>query len=234
VADEEYPVTSEATAGPPLPADDPRDDWLAESDADDLEWFPPAGGTIARLPGRPVPPHEAVPRVRATGPVPAGPSDLLRRRGIAIALLAAVVVAVVLAIVAFGGGSGSKPPATTGITTPPPTTTASTGTTTQSPPPATTTSGTSTSPTTTSSTPAVTVVVPAVGYLKPGDTGADVSTLQKALVALGIASLTPDGNFGPATERAVAAFQRAHGLTADGVVGGKTVDALNAALGAQG
>jgi len=230
--DDEVPVTTETTGGSP-PSSDPRDDWLAESDADDLEWFEPPGSAPrpaassgARRPG-------GARSSRGAGPVPAGPSELFRRRGIALALLALVVLAVVLAIVAFGGGSGSKNPATT------------VGTTTTSTPPTTTTSGSTTtthqtttthSTTTTNSSkpPAGAVTLPATGSMKLGDTGPEVVALQKALTTLGVATLTADGNYGPATEKAVASFQQAHGLTADGVAGPKTVDAINAALSAQG
>jgi peptidoglycan hydrolase-like protein with peptidoglycan-binding domain len=41
--------------------------------------------------------------------------------------------------------------------------------------------------------------------------------------ALGIAA---DGDFGPGTERAVKAWQQANGLTADGIVGPKTLEKL--------
>jgi lysozyme len=61
--------------------------------------------------------------------------------------------------------------------------------------------------------------------LKKGDTGKAVERLQRALKAAGQA-VTPDGDFGPGTDRAVRAFQTAHGLQADGVVGPGTWDAL--------
>ena len=55
--------------------------------------------------------------------------------------------------------------------------------------------------------------------------------LQKALNALGYDAGTPDGTFGPATEAAVIAFQKANGLTPDGAVGSpQTAQALNKAL----
>jgi peptidoglycan hydrolase-like protein with peptidoglycan-binding domain len=58
--------------------------------------------------------------------------------------------------------------------------------------------------------------------------------VQKALTQLGVAQLTADGNYGPATAQAVTSFQQAHGLTADGVVGPETADAINQSLAAQG
>jgi peptidoglycan hydrolase-like protein with peptidoglycan-binding domain len=70
--------------------------------------------------------------------------------------------------------------------------------------------------------------------MKTGDTGTEVASLQKALTTLGVATLTADGNYGPATAQAVTAFQEQHGLTADGVAGPATVDAINQALAAQG
>ena len=59
--------------------------------------------------------------------------------------------------------------------------------------------------------------------LRIGDEGEDVKKLQ---TALGIVS---DGDFGPATEQAVIAFQQNHSLVADGVVGRFTKEALNIA-----
>lgn len=56
--------------------------------------------------------------------------------------------------------------------------------------------------------------------LKKGSRGADVKTLQQKL------NLCTDGIFGNLTEEAVKEFQKAHGLTADGIVGAKTWAAL--------
>ncbi len=49
--------------------------------------------------------------------------------------------------------------------------------------------------------------------------------IQKALIALGYA-IKADGDYGPATERAVTAFQKANGLVADGDAGRKTLAVL--------
>lgn len=57
--------------------------------------------------------------------------------------------------------------------------------------------------------------------------GADVSTLQGALNALGFAAGRPDGIFGPFAERAVREFQLNAGLPADGIAGPDTVRALD-------
>ncbi len=61
-----------------------------------------------------------------------------------------------------------------------------------------------------------------------GSEGAHVLTLQKILHDLGFLSVTPNGYFGPATKRAVAAYQIAHKLPAIGVVGPLTLATLNA------
>jgi hypothetical protein len=63
--------------------------------------------------------------------------------------------------------------------------------------------------------------------LKLGSTGNEVTELQKVLVKDGYLTATPDGTFGPVTEVAVKAFQKANGLTADGIVGSKTREILN-------
>lgn len=62
--------------------------------------------------------------------------------------------------------------------------------------------------------------------LRRGSQGDEVADLQTILNARYGADLDVDGNFGKATEAAVKAFQKANGLTADGVVGAKTWKAL--------
>jgi peptidoglycan hydrolase-like protein with peptidoglycan-binding domain len=62
--------------------------------------------------------------------------------------------------------------------------------------------------------------------LKRGVCEAAVVVLQKVLATHGFDPGSKDGLFGPKTERAVLAFQRAKGLEADGVVGPKTWNAL--------
>jgi peptidoglycan hydrolase-like protein with peptidoglycan-binding domain len=57
-------------------------------------------------------------------------------------------------------------------------------------------------------------------------TGAAVRKLQKQLKAAGFDPGPIDGAFGPRTMLAVAAFQRAKGLVADGEVGPVTARAL--------
>lgn len=69
--------------------------------------------------------------------------------------------------------------------------------------------------------------------LRIGSRGAEVEDLQR-LVNLGRPSgdrIPVDGDYGQRTADAVAAFQRAHGLTADGVAGPKTMAALRKAAG---
>jgi N-acetylmuramoyl-L-alanine amidase len=56
--------------------------------------------------------------------------------------------------------------------------------------------------------------------LKKGDKGGDVKQLQKLIGA------KVDGDFGPATEKAVKLFQTKNKLKADGIVGAKTWEAL--------
>ena len=74
-------------------------------------------------------------------------------------------------------------------------------------------------------------VVQPTTTLKPGQTGAQVRALQRALTTLGYRPGKIDGRYGPATQRAVIRFQQAEGLTADGVFGTKTKRALLHASG---
>lgn len=65
--------------------------------------------------------------------------------------------------------------------------------------------------------------------LRLGSKGYRVEALQKRLVELQY-HVKVDGDFGPATERAIVAFQNAHGLTVDGRVGPLTEAALDVAV----
>lgn len=66
---------------------------------------------------------------------------------------------------------------------------------------------------------------PSPGVLRRGARGEAVRALQTALTARGHA-LAVDGAFGPATERAVRAFQQRNGLAVDGIAGPATLAAL--------
>lgn len=66
--------------------------------------------------------------------------------------------------------------------------------------------------------------------LESGYQGGCANQLQTDLNTLDGANLSVDGNFGSATQAAVEAFQQAHGLQQDGVVGLATKQAIDAAL----
>ena len=69
--------------------------------------------------------------------------------------------------------------------------------------------------------------------IRRGSTGIYVTECQEDLIKLGydLGSYGADGKFGAKTEAAVRAFQAAHGLTVDGVVGPATWAALDKAVG---
>lgn len=155
-------------------------------------------------------------------PERAHPDDWLSAReparpripGNARALVVGVLIVIVLVIGLAAAGvfsSGGAPPAATTTTT---TTTTSTPHVTTTPP--------ATQPVTIGIAPTVT--------LKPGDNGAQVKLLQSALVQLGYSPGTADGVYGTSTTTAVTAFQRAHKLAADGILGPATLAALTSAL----
>jgi hypothetical protein len=88
-------------------------------------------------------------------------------------------------------------------------------------------------PATTSSAPAPVVVTPlpvtpasTEPLLANGSTGPQVTALQNALKKAGFQPGAVDGIFGPNTEAALEAFQKAHGLQVDGILGPKTRAAL--------
>lgn len=64
--------------------------------------------------------------------------------------------------------------------------------------------------------------------LQSGDSGSKVTQLQNALKLLGFYTGGVDGKFGSGTKKAVMQFQRANGLTADGLAGTKTQTLLYA------
>ena len=96
---------------------------------------------------------------------------------------------------------------------------------------ATTNQITSTPTTTATTTPATSpsILAPTT-TLKPGDTGAQVKRLQRALASLGYTVGKVDGDYGTSTKTALEQFQTAQKLTADGVFGAATRTALIKAL----
>jgi Putative peptidoglycan binding domain len=126
------------------------------------------------------------------------------------AIIAVSVIAVVLAILAAAGAFSSNKAAIPPVTTP------------------------STPVTVTVTNPATTPTTPATQApqqtLKPGDTGAQVKILQRALAALNFSPGKADGDYGPSTQAAVEKFQLAKGLAQDGIVGPQTLAALQQAL----
>ena len=61
---------------------------------------------------------------------------------------------------------------------------------------------------------------------KYGSTGDEVIAIQKKLNELGYYNGSIDGSFGTNTKKAVIAFQKDNNLSADGIVGDKTLEAL--------
>ncbi len=70
--------------------------------------------------------------------------------------------------------------------------------------------------------------------LKLNSKGTDVRNLQQDLTTLGYYWAEITGNFGAKTETAVKRFQEENGLTADGVAGAKTLNAIAAAVARKG
>ena len=64
-----------------------------------------------------------------------------------------------------------------------------------------------------------------------GMTGTRVASVQNMLIGTGYLTDGADGVFGSGTQAAVQRFQADHGLTADGIVGTQTMNALSTASG---
>jgi peptidoglycan hydrolase-like protein with peptidoglycan-binding domain len=133
---------------------------------------------------------------------------------------------------ATGGSPTAAPPAAPALPAAPtaPTTAPTTAT-------APTTDPSATPPTTasppTTATPGPTapdaVADPASTSLKQGDEGPGVGALQQRLADLGFWIGAADGNYGQLTRQAVMAFQKAEGITRDGVAGPQTQQYLQSA-----
>jgi hypothetical protein len=141
---------------------------------------------------------------RARRPRSAPASSYMTRRALAVAGIGVVVLLAALAIAGVFSSSGGQH-----ATRP-------------------STSVRTTSPSLTTTAPAT--VQPPTTTLKPGDKGAQVRALQRALASLGYSTGAIDGSYGTATEAAVTKFQVDHHLTADGVVGPATLAVLASAL----
>jgi len=180
------------------------DDWFSEPDVLEPARDQPATATSTATESAGIDDwlgESAAPQTRRRR----APSSVDPRVVILVAIGLVVLLIVGLAVGGVFSSSSSKPQ--------PPLYTITTHTTT-----------TQTTTTTTSSVPAPTTT------LKPGDTGHQVTVLQLALAHLGYSVGKVDGVYGPATEQAVKSFQTAHGLTADGICGPKTIEALKKAL----
>ena len=66
--------------------------------------------------------------------------------------------------------------------------------------------------------------------LKQGSRGDSVKTVQQKLIRWGYLKGSADGIFGAKTKAAVIAFQKKNGLTADGIIGTHTAQALGISL----
>jgi len=195
-----------------------EDDWFAETDLDSglppdpdlftVELPPPPRETSRFLPGR--------------FPLAAA---------VLVAIGVFVIGALAVRAISNSGDSASAPVPTTPAATTPAVTTPAATTPAETTPAETTPAETTPAETTpVTTTPGTTtpeaIPLPTGVTLRLGDSGDAVRAVQQALKTGLI-----DGEFGPATQQAVVAFQTASGLTADGIVGPKTLAALSSAVG---
>jgi len=190
-----------------------EDDWFAETDLDSglppdpdlftVELPPPPRETSRFLPGR--------------FPLAAA---------VLVAIGVFVIGALAVRAISNSGDSASAPVPTTPAATTPAVTTPAATTPAETTPAETTPAETTPVTTTPGTTTPEAIPLPTGVTLRLGDSGDAVRAVQQALK---IGSI--DGEFGPATQQAVVAFQTASGLTADGIVGPKTLAALSSAVG---
>jgi murein L,D-transpeptidase YcbB/YkuD len=189
------------------------DDWFAEPESELRRASRPVAGARDTTPAEETGVDDdwlAGTAAREQAPRLAAWRDLAGARVLLAGAVLTVLLLVGLAAAGVFSSSGHSPTRTAAATAPPaPTTTATTATT---------------------ATPTPKVVLP-TSTLKPGDTGGQVRELQRALATLGYSPGAADGNYGPATKRAVARFQRASGLVADGIFGAKTLNTLTRVAG---
>ncbi|MFJ9392003.1 peptidoglycan-binding protein [Nocardioides sp. NPDC101246] len=76
---------------------------------------------------------------------------------------------------------------------------------------------------------AVSCTISSPKTVRPGNTGSCVTLLQKVL-----GGLKPDGSFGSATTARVKEYQRAKGLSADGIAGSRTWSKIRAGMSGAG
>jgi len=190
------------------------DNWFDEPDTSGAWEERSARGVRSRptqSPTREVAEDWISPGATTSTPEPRLLRDVLRRRRVVLAATLIVVVCLLGGLAAagvFSGGHQNTAPGEATVSAP----------------------TTTTSPQVTQTQPALTA--PAAP-LKPGDQGAPVRLLQRALAQLGYSPGTIDGQYGPSTTQAVSRFQRASGLTADGILGPNTLRALTRALEAR-
>jgi lipoprotein-anchoring transpeptidase ErfK/SrfK len=131
----------------------------------------------------------------------------------------AAALAALVATACSAGRQGAGPDATPSSSVVAPSTTEG---------PSTTMSTTSSSTTTTSTSTTTTTAPEPVG-LRSGAEGPEVLAVQERLVELGFWLGTADGTYGSLTVQAVLAFQKANGLSRDGIAGPATLAALETA-----
>jgi hypothetical protein len=196
-----------------------EDDWFADPPA--APWDPPSAeeqawpGDFSDPPSAPPPPPYRRPDSRR-------PALIVAAVTVAIGVFALGV----LVVRAVGGGDDDTPAVTTAAPTVPDTTLP------DATAPDTTLPDVTTPDATTPDTTTPTGALPQGVTLRPGDSGDNVIALQEALQQAGYDPGAVDGDYGPSTSQAVAAFQTTEGLTVDGIAGAETLAALSVAVAA--